>query len=81
MTLLKLVEHTIGGDDRVTFPEVGWSEGVIQYKLLSTIQSFPFLVKTRKNKGCGGITIEQLTVDDVKYERKEGYILVILARE
>ncbi|MBD1422557.1 hypothetical protein [Sphingobacterium chuzhouense] len=77
----ELVEYKIREDDRVLLPEVGWSEGVIQYKFLSTIKSFSFLVKARKNKACGGTIIEQITLDGVEYEQKEGYILVILERE
>ncbi|NGM64139.1 hypothetical protein [Sphingobacterium sp. SGR-19] len=77
----ELVEYGIREDDRISLPKVGWSDGVIQYKFLSTIKSFSFLIKATKNKGCGGTTIEQVTLDDVEYEQKEGYILVILERE
>lgn len=77
----KLVEYIIGEDDRVTLYEVGWSEGVVQYKFLSIIHSFPFIVKARNNGDCGGTTIEQVTLGDVEYEQKEGYILVILERQ
>ncbi|PRD48063.1 hypothetical protein C5745_05990 [Sphingobacterium haloxyli] len=77
----ELVEHTIGVDDRVTLYSVGWSGGVEQFKFLSTIKSFSFLVKARNNKGCGGTKIEQVTLDDVEYQQKEGYFLITLVPE
>jgi len=77
----KLVEYEIRNDDRVILPKVGWTEGFIQYKFLSTIKSFPFTINTTRNQNCGGTTIEQLKLDDVSYQQKDGYVQVILERE
>lgn len=77
----KLVAYDIRSDDRVILPKVAWTEGFIRYKFLSTIKSFPFTVKTSKNQNCGGTIIEELKLDDVNYQQKDGYILVILERE
>lgn len=74
----KLMEYEIRKDDRIILPKVGWAEGSIQYKFRSTIKSFSFAVNTTKNQNCGGTTIEQLKLDGGSYQRKEGYILVIL---
>ncbi|GHE28821.1 hypothetical protein [Sphingobacterium griseoflavum] len=77
----KTIPYDIDGNDHVVLRELELSNGIEQYKFLSTIHAFAFVVEGKNYEDCDGVYITEVLFRDVAYTQKDNYFQIKLIRK